>query len=337
MAHPHAIRACSESDAVVTSTTEVVSFIDVRDAAARLRGVVHRTPVLTSRQLDAHAGAQIFLKCENLQRTGSFKIRGAYNRLAQLNQAEKTRGVVAFSSGNHAAAVALAAQRLGIRTTIVVPSDAPPNKIEATRGHGAEIVFYDRKTGDREAIARDLAERSGATLVPSYDDPRIIAGQGTAALELLEEVSDLDAIVVATSGGGLLSGTAVAAHGVNDRVQLYGVEPETADDFARSLAAGVRVTGPVPETIADALRTPSPGELTFELARRHNCKVVTVSDEHLKSAMRFAFERLKLVAEPGGAAGLAAMLNRKIENHKRIGVIISGGNIDVERFQSLVA
>ena len=219
----------------------------------------------------------------------------------------------------------------------MLPSDAPPNKIEATRGYGAEIVFYDRKTEDREAIARDLAERSDATIVPSYDDPRIVAGQGTAALELLEEVGDLDAIVVATSGGGLLSGTAVAAHGIDDRIQLYGVEPETADDFARSLAAGMRVSGPVPETIADALRTQTPGELPFELARRHNCKIVTVSDEQLKSAMRFAFERLKLVAEPGGAAGLAAALKHKVENHKRIGVIISGGNISVDRFTDLLS
>ena len=320
----------------MTSITEIVSFADVRDAAARLRGVVHQTPVLTSRQLNAQAGAQIFLKCENLQRAGSFKIRGAYNRLAQLSDAERSRGVVAFSSGNHAAAVALAAQLLGIQATIVVPSDAPRNKIGATRGYGAEIVFYDRKTGDREAIARDLAERGGATLVPSYDDPRIIAGQGTAALELLEEVGDLDAIVVATSGGGLLSGTAVAAHGINDRIHLNGVEPETADDFARSLAAGMRITGPVPETIADALRTPSPGELTFELARRHTCKIVTVSDEQLRSAMRFAFEQLKLVVEPGGAAGLAAILSQKIENHKRVGVIISGGNIDLAAFASLL-
>ena len=322
----------------MASVAEIVSFGDVRDAAKRLRAIVHRTPVLTSRQLDAEAGAEVFLKCENLQRTGSFKIRGAYNRLAQLSEAERSRGVVAFSSGNHAAAVALAAQLLALKSTIVVPSDAPQNKIEATRGYGAEIVFYDRKTGNREAIARELAERRGATLVPSYDDPRIIAGQGTAAHELLEDVGDLEAIVVATSGGGLLSGTAVAAHSVNGQIELCGVEPETADDFARSLAAGMRITGPVPETIADALRTQSPGELTFELARRHNCKIVIVSDDQLKSAMRFAFERLRIVVEPGGAAGLAAVREHKIDrSHKRIGVIISGGNIDIARFMELTA
>ncbi|MBV8728104.1 MAG: pyridoxal-phosphate dependent enzyme [Candidatus Eremiobacteraeota bacterium] len=338
MEHSYAVSAVGESDAVVASVTQIVSFTDVRDASKRLRGVAHRTPVLTSRQLDARAAAQVFLKCENLQRTGSFKIRGAYNRLAQLSEAEQERGVVAFSSGNHAAAVALAAQLLGLKATIVVPSDAPQNKIEATRGYGAELVFYDWKTGHREAIAEELAQRSGGALVPSYDDPRIIAGQGTAALELLEEVDHLDAIVVATSGGGLLSGTAVAAHGIDDRIQLYGVEPETADDFARSLAAGARITGPVPDTIADALRTQSPGEITFELALRHGCKIVTVSDDQLKSAMRFAFDRLKLVLEPGGAAGLAAVREQKIgRSHERVGVILSGGNIDVARFTTLLS
>ena len=319
------------------SVAQRVSFADVQAAAERLRGTAYRTPVVTSSALDDFARARVFCKCEDLQRTGSFKIRGAYNRLSQLSDAERARGVVAFSSGNHAAAVALAAHLLTVEATIVVPSDAPRSKLEATRAYGAEIVYYDRKTGDREKIAQHITERKGATLVPSFDDPHIIAGQGTAALELLGDVPDLEAIVVATSGGGLLSGTAIAAHGINDSIQCFGVEPQTADDFARSLAAGKRLTGPVPDTIADALRTPSPGELTFELVRQHRCKVVTVRDDQLKAAMRFAFEQMKIVVEPGGAAGLAAVLERKIGEYKRIGVIISGGNIDVERFQELVS
>ncbi len=310
----------------------------MRQAAQRLRGIAHRTAVLTSEELDTAAGAQVFLKCENLQRAGSFKIRGAYNRLSQLSDDEASRGVVAFSSGNHAAAVALASRLLGVQATIVMPSDAPPNKVAATRGYGGEVIFYDRRAGNRETIARELAEQRGATVIPPFDDARIIAGQGTAALELLEDVGELDAIVVPTGGGGLLSGTAVAAHGVSASIDMYGVEPEAGDDFARSLETGMRITIPVPQTIADGMQTQAPGELTLELAQRHHCQIVTVSDEQLKSAMRFAFERLKLVVEPSGAAALAATLEHKIPGaHKRVGVIISGGNIDTARFASLLS
>lgn len=315
-----------------------VSFADVLEAAQRLREVAHRTPVLTSRQLDVRVGAQVFLKAENFQRVGAFKFRGAYNRLAQLDVAERARGVVTFSSGNHGQGVALAAQLLGVQAAVVMPSDAPAGKVEAIRAYGAEVAFYKRAQGDREAIARDLAQERGAVLVPPYDDARIIAGQGTAALELLQEVGELDALVVPTGGGGLLSGSAVAAHGLSPAVQLYGVEPEAGNDFQQSLEAGVRVSIPVPDTIADGMQTQSPGDLTFELARQHNCRVITVSDDQLKEGMRFAFERLKIVVEPSGAAALAALLAGKIDRgYKRVGAIISGGNIHAERFASLLS
>jgi threo-3-hydroxy-L-aspartate ammonia-lyase len=306
-----------------------VSFDDVLAAAGRLRGVVHRTPVITSATLDARCGAKVFLKCENLQRMGAFKFRGAYNLLSQLDDAQKKAGVVAFSSGNHAQGVALAARLLGIRATIVMPSDAPPVKLDATREYGAEVVLYERATSHREEIAAAIAAERGATIVPPFDDPRIVAGAGTAALELLEDAGKLDAIAVPVGGGGLMSGTAIAAHGIDASIAIYGVEPAAGDDFAQSLARGERVTIAVPKTIADGLQTTAPGVLTFAIAREHVSAVVTVTDNELREAVRFVFERLKLVVEPSSAAPIAALLTRRISGleGKRVGVIVSGGNV----------
>jgi len=248
------------------------------------------------------------------------------------------RGVVAFSSGNHAQGVALAARLLGVPATIVMPTDAPAVKLAATREYGAEIVHYERERSHREEIAQAVADERGATLVPPFDDPRIVAGAGTAALELLEEAGDLDAIVVPVGGGGLMGGTAIAAHGIDRDIALYGVEPKAGDDFAQSLARGERVTIPVPKTIADGLQTTAPGELTFAIAREHVRAVVTVSDGELCDAMRFAFERMKLVIEPSGAAALAALLHQRIPelSGKRVGAIVSGGNIDPARYAELI-
>ena len=307
-------------------------------AAERLRGVAHRTPVVTSRTLDARTGARAFLKCENLQRMGAFKFRGAYNRLAQLDEATRARGVVAFSSGNHAQGVALAAQLLGIRATIVMPRDAPEAKLAATRGYGAEVILYDRKTMNRGAIAAEVAAERGATLIPPYDDIAIVAGQGTAALELLEDVPDLDVLLVCTGGGGLLAGCALAAAGMRPGLRVYGVEPEAGDDFARSFALGERVEIPVPDTIADGQQTTSPGEITFPIVKRLCAGILTVSDDDLREAMRFAFERLKLVMEPSGASALAALLSGKLDAaERRVGIIVSGGNVDAARYAAIIA
>jgi threonine dehydratase len=307
-----------------------LGFDDIRAAAQRLAGVAHRTPVLHSSTLNARANATLFVKCENLQRMGAFKFRGAYNFLASLPPEVRQRGVVAFSSGNHAQGVALAARIFGVPATIVMPTDAPAVKLEATLGYGAEVVPYERATSHREEIAANLAAERGATLVPPFDDARIAAGAGTAALELLEAINDLDAIVVPVGGGGLISGTAIAAHGIDSKIAIYGVEPDAGDDFAQSLRAGRRVTIAVPETIADGLRTTSPGELTFAVASAHVSGIVTVSDAELVEAMRFVFERMKIVIEPSGAAPLAALLQHRIPvlEGKRIGVIVSGGNVD---------
>jgi threonine dehydratase len=315
-----------------------VVFADVRAAAQRLNGVAHRTPVVRSRTLDLRCGARLFVKCENLQRMGAFKFRGAYNFLESLSPSERMRGVVAFSSGNHAQGVALAARLLGIPATIVMPTDAPGVKLAATREYGAEVVHYERERSHREEIAQAVADERGATLVPPFDDPRIVAGAGTAALELLEEGGDLDAIVVPVGGGGLMGGTAIAAHGIDPDIVLYGVEPSVGDDFAQSLARGERVTIPVPKTIADGLQTTAPGELTFAIAREHVRAVVSVSDDELCDAMRFAFERMKLVIEPSGAAALAALLHQRIPelSGKRVGAIVSGGNIDPARYAKLI-
>lgn len=315
-----------------------VTFADVRAAARRLAGVAHRTPVVTSRTLDARTGATAFLKCENLQRMGAFKFRGAYNRIAQLTPAERASGVVAFSSGNHAQGVALAAQILGVPAAIVMPSDAPAAKIAATREYGAEVISYDRQTMNRGAIAAGLAAERGATLVPPYDDPAIVAGQGTVALELLEDVPDLDVLLVCTGGGGLLAGCALAASELQPSIAIYGVEPEAGDDFAQSFARNERVEIVVPQTIADGQQTTSPGELTFPIVKRLCAGILTVSDDELREAMRFAFERLKLVMEPSGASALAALLFRDGDfAMKRVGVIVSGGNVDAARYADIIA
>lgn len=294
---------------------------------------------MRSRTLDEFCGARVVLKCENLQRMGAFKFRGAYNFLASLPEGERSRGVVAFSSGNHAQGVALAARLLQIPATIVMPTDAPAVKLAATLEYGAEVVHYERERSHREEIARGVAAERNATLVPPFDDPRIVAGAGTATLELLEDAGPLDAIVVPVGGGGLIGGTAIAAHGIDPSIEIYGVEPAAGDDFAQSLARGERITIAVPRTIADGLQTTSPSDLTFAIAREHVRAIVTVSDEELRDAMRFAFERMKLVIEPSGAAALAALLHGRIPGlaSKRVGVIVSGGNIDAACYSELIA
>jgi len=311
------------------SDLDPISFADVRAAQARLHEVAHRTPVVTSRTLNARTNVSAFLKCENLQRGGSFKFRGAYNTIRQLPEQARQCGVLAFSSGNHAQGVALAAQILGAPAAICMPNDAPAVKVAATRGYGAEVIFYDRLSDDREAFAQRIATERGLTLVPPYDDPRIMAGAGTAALELIEEVADLDALLVPIGGGGLISGSAIAIHGIRAATQVIGVEPAGADDTRQSLRAGARVQIPPPTTIADGLRVIAPGALTFPVVQRHVADVVIVSDDEIRDALRFALERLKLVIEPSGAVPLAALLAGRLPAAlNRIGLIISGGNID---------
>ena len=300
---------------------------DIRAAARRLEGVVHRTPVVRSRTLGKH----VVLKPECLQRAGAFKIRGAYNKISSLPPGSE---VVAFSSGNHAQAVALASSLLGVNATIVMPLDAPELKVAATIGYGAEILRYDRYTEDRVAIATALAAERNAAIVPPFDDPLIMAGAGTAALELLEDAGVVDTLVVPVGGGGLISGSATIARELGVR-RIVGVEPATGDDWQRSFAAGHIVAIDVPRTIADGLQTPSPGELTWEVGSRLVDEIVTVTDEQIVAAMRFAFERLKLVVEPSGAVGIAAVLEGIVEAPS-LGVIVSGGNVDAARFASLV-
>lgn len=311
-----------------------VTFADVCTAAARLNGVANRTPVMTSRTFNAMTGRQVFFKCENFQRGGAFKFRGAYNRLVQLSDAEKKRGVVAFSSGNHAQGVALAAKLLNLPATIVMPNDAPPVKLAATRGYGAEVIVYDRLTGNREAIARQLADERGMTLVPPFNDPHIIAGQGTAALELLEEIPELDALVTPVGGGGLISGCAIAAKGMRPSIQVIGVEALGADDAKQSLARGEIVHIAPPTTIADGIRTQAIGTLTFAIMRELVSDIVLVSDEEIIAALRFVIPRMKIIVEPTGAVPIAAVMQNRIPaNLKRVGVIVSGGNISGELLQ----
>ena len=306
----------------------MISLADVEAAAERLAGVANRTPVFTSRTLDERVGAEVFLKAESFQRGGAFKFRGAYNAVSQMDG-----DVVAYSSGNHAQAVAVAARLTGKQAVIVMPLDTPSAKLEATRGYGAEIVTYDRYTEDREALGRALAEERGLALVPPYDHPLVMAGQGTAALELLDEVGGLDMLVVPVGGGGLIAGCATA---VDNRARVFGVEPAEGDDTRRSLEAGARVAIDVPRTIADGLQATAPGELTFEVNRERVEGVVTVSDQEIVDAMAFLFDRMKLVTEPSGAVGVAALLNGRIELGARVGVIISGGNVGLARFAELV-
>ncbi|MHC5909076.1 threo-3-hydroxy-L-aspartate ammonia-lyase [Streptomyces sp. S6] len=320
----------------MTTTPLPITFEDVRDAAQRLKGVAHRTPVLRSRTLDERVGAEVYLKCENFQRIGAFKFRGAYNAASRLTPEQLERGLAAYSSGNHAQAVALAARELGTTAVILMPEDAPRSKVEATAGYGAEIVRYDRYTGDREALGKALAAERGLTLIPPYDHPHVMAGQGTAALELLEETGGLDTFLAPVGGGGLISGCATAVKALAPDARVIGVEPEASDDTKRSLAAGHRVSVPIRRTIADGQALDTPGDLTFPVVRQLVDAVELVSDDEIRAAMRFAFERLKIVIEPSGATPLAALLaGRPAGLGGRIGLLVSGGNVDTARFAEL--
>jgi threonine dehydratase len=315
-----------------------ITFDDVAAAAQRLAGVAHRTPVMTSRTADALCGGTVFFKCENLQRMGAFKFRGAYNALAQFTPAQRRAGVIAFSSGNHAQAIALSARLLGMPTVIVMPKDAPQMKIDATRGYGAEVMLYDRYTENREALGARLAEERGMTLIPPYDHPHVMAGQGTAAMELIEEVGALDLLFVCVGGGGLISGCATAANHLLPDCAVIGVEPEAGNDVQQSLARGEIVHIDVPRTIADGAQTQHAGRYTFPVIQARVREVVTVSDEQLVMAMRFFGERMKIVVEPTGCLGAAAALENVVDvRGKRVGVILSGGNIDLRRYAELVA
>lgn len=303
---------------------------DVTAAAARLQGRIHRTPVVTCRSFDAATGHSVFFKCENLQRAGAFKIRGALHKLLTLSDAERGRGVVAFSSGNHAQGVALAARMTGASATILMPTDAPALKLAATRGYGAEVLFYDRQTEDREARARELVARTGRVLVPPYDDPAIMAGQGTAALELFEEAGPLDALLAPVGGGGLMAGCSTVARALHPGIAVYGVEAETANDTYLSLQRGERVSIAPPPTIADGIRNLSPGALTFPVLQQHLSGVLLVSDGEIEAALRFLLFRAKLLVEPTGAVAAAALLAGRLPlpAGARVGVVLSGGNVD---------
>jgi threo-3-hydroxy-L-aspartate ammonia-lyase len=317
----------------------ILSLDDVRAAAERLAGIAHRTPVLTSRTLDERTRATAFLKAECLQRGGAFKFRGAYNMISSLDPGERARGVVAFSSGNHAQAVSLAARLLGTSATILMPADTPVAKLDATGGYGAEVVTYDRYTEDREALGAALSQERGLVLVPPYEHPLIMAGQGTTALELLEDTADLDLLLVPVGGGGLIAGCATAAKALRPGIRVIGVEPAAGDDTRRSLEAGERVRIPVPRTIADGQQADIPGELTFAVNRHVVDTIVTVSDAEIVDAMAFLFDRMKLVTEPSGASAAAALLAGHVPDAAgaRIGVVISGGNVGAGRFAELMA
>jgi len=320
-----------------------ISFDDISAAALRLQGVAHHTPVMTSRTADEISGAKLFFKCENLQRMGAFKFRGAYNALAQFTPAQRQAGVIAFSSGNHAQAIALSARLLGMPSIIVMPHDSPAAKLAATRGYqegqaGSEVVVYDRYSEDREAIGRRLAAERGMTLIPPYDHAHVMAGQGTAALELLQQTGPLDALLVCVGGGGLISGCAVAAHRLSPGIEVIGVEPEAGNDTQQSLAQGRIVHIETPKTIADGAQTQHSGELTFPVIQRLVSRIVTVSDAQLVQTMRFFAERMKMVVEPTGCLGAAALLQGVVPARgQRVGVILSGGNVDITRYAALLA
>ena len=316
-----------ESQAIPTHDEMVARLIAARQ---RLESVVHRTMVATSGTLDRRVGAQVHLKCENLQRMGAFKFRGAYNTIAQMPEEARRRGVVAYSSGNHAQAVALVARMLGMPAIIVMPSFAPATKLEATRGYGAEVVFYDLAGEEREAMAGRIARERGMTLIPPFDHPEIIAGQGSAALELFEEAGPLDLLLVPVGGGGLLSGSALAAAVLCPGCRVIGVEPETGDDGGRSFRSGRLERAEHPDTIADGARTPSLSPLTLALIRRSVADMMTASDAELVQAMRFIWERMKMIVEPTGVLGLAPLLSGRLAaKGQRVGVILSGGNVDM--------
>jgi threo-3-hydroxy-L-aspartate ammonia-lyase len=313
-------------------------YDDVLAAAERIRGHAHRTPVLTSSTLDEELGARVFFKCENLQRMGAFKVRGAFNALSRFDAAQRRAGVVTFSSGNHAQAIALSARILGIPATIVMPHDAPAAKVAATRGYGGKVVLYDRYKDDREQIGRELAREHGLTLVPPYDHADVIAGQGTAAKELLEEVGALDCLFVPLGGGGLLAGTALAARALAPQCSIYGVEPEAGNDGQQSFRSGAIVHIETPRTIADGAQTQHLGNITFPIIRSHVADILTASDAELVACMRFAAERMKLVFEPTGCLGFAAARARREQlRGARVGVIVSGGNVDLARLCELLA
>ena len=323
-----------------------ISFADVRAAAGRLRGIAHRTPVLTSCTFDTATGGQLFFKCENLQRMGAFKFRGAYNALAQFTPAQRRAGVIAFSSGNHAQAIALSARLLGMPSVIVMPLDSPAAKLAATRGYqdgqaGSEVVLFDRYTEDREAIGRQLSAERGMTLIPPYDHPHVMAGQGTAALELIEQTADggpLDMLVVCVGGGGLISGCAVAAKHLNPGIVVLGVEPEAGNDTQQSLAAGYIVHIDTPKTIADGAQTQHSGTLTFPVIQRHVQSIATVSDAQLVRTMQRFAERTKMVVEPTGVLAAAAVLDGVFPvRGMRVGVLLSGGNVDIARYGAMLA
>jgi threonine dehydratase len=315
-----------------------VTYADVEAARDRLKGVAHRTPVLTSHTADAATGATLFFKCENFQRVGAFKFRGAYNALAQFTPEQRKRGVIAFSSGNHAQAVSLAAKLLGMPAVIVMPNDAPKAKVDATRGYGAEVIGYDRYKEDREAISKRVSAARGLTLIPPFDHPQVMAGQGTATAELMEDIGALDLLFVCVGGGGLVSGSAVAARHVAPDCRVIGVEPDAGNDVQQSFRAGRIVRIDVPKTLADGAQTQAPGVLTFATIRALVTDIVTVSDAALVRAMRFFAERMKIVVEPTGALGAAAVFEGKVPvAGKRVGIIISGGNIDPTFYGELLA
>lgn len=315
----------------------MLSLDSVQDAARQLDGIAHHTPTVRSRTLDELCGASIYLKCENLQRVGAFKFRGAYNVISRLSPSELERGVAAWSSGNHAQAVSLAAAMMGSRATIIMPADAPEAKVAATRGYGAEVKFYDRVNDDREALGRTVAEEGGLTIIPPYEHYGIMAGQGTAALELLQGAGELDELRVPIGGGGLMAGSATAAKALFTDIRMVGVEPAEGDDTKKSLAAGERIRIPVPDTIADGQGAETPGEMTFGVNRQLVDAVDLVTDDQLIEAMAFAFDRLKIVLEPSGATGLASvMFGERPAAGSRVGVILSGGNVGLARFLHLM-
>ena len=310
----------------------MITYADIEAARKRIAGAAIRTPVLTSRQFDEECGAMVFFKAENLQRAGAFKFRGAYNKLKAATERETVREVVAYSSGNHAQAVALVSKVLGLKATIVMPQDAPAAKLAATRGYGADVVLYDRYKENRTEVGERLQKERGALLVPPFDDELIMAGQGTATAELLDDVPDLDALVVPVSGGGLMAGSAVAARHRRPSIVLYGVEPEAGSDTAQSLQRGERVAIAIPKTIADGLQVPQPGELTFPILQQSLAGVLLVSDAELIETLSFVLERMKVLVEPSGVAGAAAVRHRKADfSGRKVGVILSGGNVDREK------
>ncbi len=313
-------------------------YHDVAAAAERIAGYANKTPVMTSRTVNEEFGADVFFKCENFQRMGAFKFRGAMNALRQFTPQQRAAGVVAFSSGNHAQAIALSAKLLGIPATIIMPHDAPAAKVAATKGYGGHVVMYDRYTEDREKIGRDLAEKQGLTLIPPYDHPHVIAGQGTATKELIEEVGALDALFVYLGGGGLLSGSALATRHLSPDCLIYGVEPEAGNDGQQSFRSGKIVHIDTPKTIADGAQTQHLGQHTFPLIQKHVNDILTVSDDELIAAMKFIAERMKMVVEPTGCLGFAAARARKADlRGKKIGIIISGGNVDISRYSDFLA